>query len=405
MKSLVILGGADGSVSTYLRARELGYRTICVDMRPGAPAAEIADEFVHVSVRTPEQIAAALGDRPDIVGVLCPASDVGLPTQARLIELWGLPQRLPGSAVAASVDKSVFRGLCESVGLPSYGVVSGTPGRELVESARELRFPTLVKPVDSSGSRGVVACATPGRLTSAVNEAIAFSPSGRVIVEEHLDGRHFTIEALVVDGVVAFHAVTWRAVTPPPYFVTTAHVMPAELPDEADRHLMDMLSKICAELGYSHGPLTLDAVLGRDGTLYLIEMSARLGGNGLSELVETATGVDLVGSMIELATGGSPVLDPRPIRPSLVHMLASDRAGHLSSVEGVDEVMAMPEVLRLHLFAEKGSHVHAYEQAGYKLGYLVLSADSLWELWRAEGAARATLKFRLGAPDMAVPLP
>ncbi|PWW66671.1 ATP-grasp domain-containing protein [Actinokineospora spheciospongiae] len=405
MKSLVILGGADGAVGTYHRARELGYRTICVDFRAAAPAVAVADEFVQVSVRAPEQIAAALAGRGDIVGVLCPASDVGLATQAALIEHWDLARRLPDAAVSASMDKSVFRFLCDSLDLPSYASVAGAPGPDLVAAARRLRFPALVKPVDSSGSRGVVACATPGRLAEAFTEAIAFSPSGRVVVEEFLDGTHLTVEALVVDGQIAFHAVTSRTVTPPPFFVTTAHVMPADLPEHTDAHLVRMLTRISAELGYTHGPLTLDAVLGRDGELYLIEMAARLGGNGLSELVQAATGVDLVGAMIDLATGGTPVLSPRPIRPSLVHMLASDRAGHLVRVEGVTAVAEMPEVVRLYLFAEEGTHVHAYEQAGYKLGYLVLSADTPWELWRAEGAARAGLRFVLDAPDMAVPLP
>lgn len=405
MKTLIVLGGADGSVGTYRRARELGYRTICVDVRPSAPGVEFADEFLQVSVRAPEQIAAALLDRGDIAGVICPASDVGLPAQAWLARHWDLPHPLPEQAVAASVDKSVFRALCDRLRLPSYSSVAGVPGPELVTAARQLRFPTLVKPVDSSGSRGVVSCAGPGQLQRAFTESIAFSPSGRVLIEEHLDGTHFTVEVLIVDGLVAFHAVTERTITPPPFFVTSSHRLPAELPEDADEQLIGVLEAICAELEYRDGPLTLDAVLERDGRLYLIEMGARMGGNGLAEVIETCHGVDVIGAAIALAAGEKVIIEPKPPRPTLVHVLTSDRGGHLLRIEGVNEVRAMPEVVELTLFADDGSFVRPYEQAGYKLGYVVLTAETTAQLLEAENAVRGTLKFLLVEQDMAVPRP
>jgi biotin carboxylase len=409
-RTLVVLGGADGSVNVYRRARELRYHTICVDIRPNAPGVAVADEYLQLSVRAPERIDSALGSRTDIAGVICPASDVGLPTQAWLAKKWGLPSPLPPAAVEASVDKPVFRSVCERAGVPTYRSVSGSSGEELVEAARHLRFPALVNPVDSSGSRGVVSCADPGKLHSAVAESLTFSHRGRVVVEEHLDGRHLTIEALVVDGEIAFHAVTERTITPPPLFVTTAHLMPVELPAEVAAALPDMLAAVCAELGYRTGPLTFDAVLGRDGKLYLIEMGARMGGNGIAEVVESCYGVDLMAATMSLAVGEQPTIVSKPPTPTLVHNLASDRTGRLCGIDGVDEVRAMPEVLALHLFVHEGDLVRPYEQAGHKLGYVVVSAESVDRLWAAESAVRGTLKFRLanqgdGEQDLAVPLP
>jgi len=405
MRTLVVLGGADGSVSVYQRARELGYRTICVDIRSGAPGVVHADEFVQLSVRAPERIAAALDDRDDIVGVLCPASDIGLPAQAWLARHWNLPDPPPEAAVRASVDKPVFRALCDHLGLPSYRCVAGRPGPDLAAAAAGLRFPALVKPVDSSGSRGVVACPRPSALRSSFAESVEFSPSGRVVVEEHLDGQHFTIEVLVHRGRVVFHAVTERTITPPPYFVTTTHLLPASLPDGVDERLVGALESICDELGYRTGPMTLDAVLGRDGCLYLIEMGARMGGNGLAEVIESCYGIDLMAATIALAVGDEPVLTAHEPVPTLVHVLGSDRPGRLAAVEGVDDVLNIPEVVDLRLFAQEGTHVHAYEQAGYKLGYVVLAASSLPALLSAENAVRGTLKFRLEEHEMAVPHP
>lgn len=404
-RTIVVIGAADGSVSTYQRAAELGYRTIAVDIRPGAPGVAHADEFVQASVRAPEQIAAALLERDDIAGVLCPASDVGLRTQAWLARHWNLPDPLPVPVVRASVDKQVFRQVCARLGLPDYGSVAGEPGPALVAAAQQLRFPALVKPVDSSGGRGVVSCPGPSRLESAFAEALAHSPSGRVVVEEYVDGDHFSVEALIEGGQVAFHAVTDRAVTPPPYFVTSAHLLPAALPAQVDEQLVDMLNAVCADLGYRTGPMTLDAVLGRDGHLYLIEMGARIGGNGLAEAVAACHGVDLVAGSIAAAVGEPLRPEPHEPRPTLVHLLTSDRAGHLTAIEGVEEVRAMPEVVRLSLFAEPGDHVRPYEQAGYKLGQVVLCADTPAALREAEAKVRGMVRFLLGEQHVAVPMP
>lgn len=405
MRTLVVLGGADGSVSVYQRARGLSYRTICVDIRPSAPGVLHADEFLQLSVRAPERIAAALAGREDIVGVLCPASDVGLPALAWLTRHWDLPARLPDLAMRASVDKSVFRDVCAELDLPGYRAVSGTPDDELVKRARELRFPALVKPVDSSGSRGVVSCGGPGALRSAFAESVAFSPTGKLVVEEYLTGMHLTVEVLMCGGRVAFHAVTERTITPPPYFVTTVHLAPAELPSGVDAELVRMLEAVCERIDYSDGPLTLDAVLGRDGRLYLVEMVARMGGNGLAELIEACYGVDIMTAVMATAVGDEPVLAARQPLPTLVHVFGADRAGRLAEVCGLDEVRAHPAVVDLRMFVEEGSFVRAYEQAGYKLGYAVLQSSTMDELRDATEAVRGALKFRFDEVAQPVPQP
>jgi biotin carboxylase len=396
--SLLLLGAADGAVPTYHRAAKLGYRTICVDIQPGAPAVPLADEYLHISTRAPEQVAAALVGRDDIVGVLAPARDIALPAQRWLARHWGLPDPVSEGAVAASADKSVFRAVCDRLGFPTYGSVGGPVGPELRAAALGLRFPTLVKPVDSTGSRGVVPCGEPGGLTVAIRQAIEHSPSGRVVVEEHLAGEHLTVEALVARGRVIFQAVSTRTITAPPYFITATQLLPAELSPEIDQRLTAMLNQLCAELGYVSGPLNLDAVLSDDGELYLIEMGARSGGNGLAELIETSCGVDLLAAAIGLAVGEHVVVAPREPKPALLEVLAADRPGTLTAVHGIAEVKALPEFVDLRLFVEPGDHVRPYTQAAHKVGYVVLSAPTPARLRAAAAVVARTVRVEVAAP-------
>ena len=398
MTSLVVLGAADGAVPTYQRAAKLGYRTICVDVQPGAPGVPLADEYLHISTRAPEQVAAALAGRKDIVGVLAPASDIALPSQRWLARHWDLPDPVSEQAVLASADKSVFRQVCERLGFPTYGAAAGAVGPELRAAALRLRFPTLVKPVDSTGSRGVVPCGEPGGLTAAVRAAIEHSPSGRVVVEEHVTGEHLTVEAVVQAGRVIFHAVSTRTLTAPPYFITAEQLLPADLPPETDHRLVTMLDKLCAELGYVSGPLNLDVVLAPDGELYFIEVGARTGGNGLAELIETMCGVDTLSATIALAVGERVTLTPRTPRPVMLRVIAADRPGNLVAVHGIRQVTAMPEVVDLRLFAQRGDLVRPYTQAAHKVGYVVLSAATAADLRAAAAVVDRTLRVELATP-------
>lgn len=400
-RSLVILGGSASTAGIYQRASKLGYRTIAVDPRP---AVELADEYLTISCRAPERVAAALADRADIAGVLC-AGDAGLAARAALTRHWGLADQLPESAVRVSVDKAEFRRLCDRVGLPTYGWVSGRPGPDLLARARHLRYPAVVKPVDGSGGRGVAPCASPAALPLAVAEAVAHSASGHVQVEESVGGTHLTVEALVRDGAVVFHAVSERTLTPPPFFVTCSHLLPVALPEGTDAALLGMLTTICAAIGYRRGPLTMDAVLGHDGWVYPVDLSVRTGGNGLPEAIESAYGVDVTGAAIAFAAGEKVSLAPRPPRRTLVHLLSSDRPGTLTDVEGAADVRAMPEVIDLQLFIAAGSRVEPYERSDHKLGQVVLSSGTATALRAVESRVSTMLRFRLAEQDMPVPLP
>jgi biotin carboxylase len=399
--ALVILGAPAHTAGVYQRASKLGYRTIAVDTHP---AVELADEYLAISCRAPERIAAALPNRTDIAGVLC-TSDSGLAARAELTRLWDLADRLPESAVRPSVDKSEFRRVCERLGLPLYHWVSGRLEPDLLERARHLRYPAVVKPADGAGGRGVAPCAGPAGLPRALAEALAHSPSGRVQVEEFVSGTHLTVAALVRDGAVVFHAVSERTLTPPPLFVTRSHLLPAALPAGTDTVLVEMLTAICAEIGYRRGPLTVNAVLGQDGAVYPIDMSVRTSGDGLPEAIESAYGVDVIGAAIAMAAGAEVSVKPRPARPTLVHLLSADRPGTLTGIEGAAAVLAMPEVVDLQLFTAPGDRVEPYERADRRLGQVVLSGDSATALRVAESCVSTMVRFGLAEQDMPVPLP
>jgi biotin carboxylase len=251
----------------------------------------------------------------------------------------------------------------------------------------------VVKPTDSAGSRGIRLVRDRPALPWAIDDALRISPTCTAILEECVHGSHHTLEGFVTDGRLAFAALTTRTITDPPYLVTTSHSMPHGLPEPVCRRILDAVQTVCALLRFGTGPVDVDVVVELDGTVHLIEIGARVGGSGLTELIRLAYGADLVEASINAALGLPVDLEPRhePRHGRLV-ILGSDRDGVVTAIRGEARVRAMPELAALRLVTAPGREVRAYRYAAAKLGYAILVADDVPAL----DAARATFADRLG---------
>ncbi|MDN5895168.1 MAG: ATP-grasp domain-containing protein [Nocardioides sp.] len=372
MRSLVVLGGADGAIPTLEAAHRVGLHTICVDQRTDAPAVSHADEFLSISTHAVDELVSVLTHRPDVCGVTSPASDVNLPTCAALARRLGLPSGLSADALRASVDKGFFRSVCDGQGLPGPGYVQG-PAAEVVASAASLATPVIVKPTDSSGGRGIAVCTTHQGLPQAVAEAAEHSRSGVVIVEEYFEGDHYTAEAILCDDEIRIFALGRRTLTPQPHFVTLEHRMPSCAALTAD--VRRQLSRVCRALGYRWGALNADVLVRPSGDVVLIEMGARPGGNGSAELLGHVHGLDLTEAFVQMSVGDTPTLVCGAPRHALFHAFGAPTAGKLLALEGVEEIESMPEVAELVLAANPGEFVEPYHRAGAKVGYVLVTAD------------------------------
>ncbi|MGA4989387.1 ATP-grasp domain-containing protein [Nonomuraea bangladeshensis] len=365
MRRLVILGGSDGTVSAFRAARRLGLATICVDMRQDAPGVAEADEFLHVSTRDVPAVAAALRDRDGLAGLLAPGSDINLPSLVELARLLGLPCGLTDATLRASTDKLFFREVCERLGLPGPSYCADDYWAGDADLALRPPLPVIVKPVDSGSSRGITICREPGELPAAIAYAKEVSPSGRALIEELLTGEDLCAEAMLQDGRIALLGLS-RRVTAPPAVVAVGHDM-APADDVLEKEVVRQLERVCADLGYRDGPLNVDLFVD-GGQVTLVEMGARIGGNGLGEALGLMHGVDTVEATVRLAIGERPDLTPARRVPAHVRVLRAPTEGTLVSIDGLE---SLPDGAEVVMVAKPGDHVVPYTECRAKLGYVV----------------------------------
>ena len=189
------------------KAKELGYYVICAAVGGDLPGKEAADEFYFVST-TDKYAILDLARRKEVDGILAYGTDVAASTAAYVSERLHLPTN-PYDAVKVLTNKGKFRKFMTQRGYltPKYGAFSDK------EQAREflttMELPVILKPVDSSGSKGVAVIRSNEEFDLRYDEAMSYSLSGCVIIEEYIvkEGYQIDGDGFVRDGKIEFLGV------------------------------------------------------------------------------------------------------------------------------------------------------------------------------------------------------
>ncbi|MDR2482741.1 MAG: ATP-grasp domain-containing protein [Treponema sp.] len=406
-KQLIILGAGVMQGPAIRLAREMGLETIALDADPQATCASLADRFERIDLKDKEAIEAlgrslieaADGD-PRRVGIMTAGTDFSS-SAAWAAERLGLPG-IPYEAALNASDKERMRRCFKAAGLPSpeFLILEAAPGRDF---SLPFPYPAVVKPVDNMGARGCRRADSPQALEAAAASALAFSRSGRVIVEEYMEGPEFSVDALIFQGRITICGLADRHIYFPPYFIEMGHTMPAALDMPQAESLLEVFCRGAEALGLT-GPSSVGAAKGDikltpQGPM-IGEIAARLSGGYMSGWTfPYASGVEVTRGAIRLALGEAPG-DLTPRR----QWTCAERAfisipGRVRTVWGLKEAEAMPYVKNLFARTGEGSRVRFPENNVTKCGNIIAAApDRLTAVSAAEDAAR-TILIRLEAPD------
>lgn len=374
--SLLVLGAGEEQVAIYQEARRRGLPTVGVDMRADRPGIALADEFLQISTTDHHAIAEALRGRR-IAGVVSTAADTCLESWHHLSVELGAPWRFPAAAARVSMDKAAFHRLAAAHGIPSYRWVQSDDPIAVADAVRSFRFPVVCKPADASGGRGVHRADSPSEVDGALEYAARHSPRGQVITEEVLTGRNLTVNVFLRSGELVLSLITEKHVLPGPGFLIGGHTGPAELDEVTEKALLDDAHRLCLAFDLLDGPANFDVILAEDGTRYVLEVGARMSGNGFPSMAVAVSEVDWMAALVDLATGGPPPPMPGRSRPVRLQVLTSPLAGPGSvvAVGGLERVSALPGVAAVEVFVAPGDPVHPFTEAGRKLGWIVVEAD------------------------------
>lgn len=369
MKRLLVLGAGPFQLGGICKAKELGHEVITLDYLPENIGHKYSDDCVICSTTDREGVLKAAMEL-SVDGICTFSSDVAIPTVGYVCETLCLPG-VSAKVAETMAAKDRFRAFLAKVGLNHPRFTSGTMLDDILSNIDRLRPPVLFKPIDTSGSRGVIRVDnfTEDTLEHAFNYARSFSRSGCVCVEEFLNGVEVGGDGVLIDGRLAFVSITHKHLNG---YVVTGHSLPTNINETEQVHVVKQLEDCCRALGYNNGPLNFDVIVGVD-RVTVLEMSARNGGNGLPAVIQRSTGVDVEQAAINMALGMKPDLTVHgPSRGSGSLVFGHPEAGVLRHISSRNSIMAeVPEVYDLYLTVEPGGLVSTFEHNGNMLGYVL----------------------------------
>ena len=203
MKKILILGAMEMHLPLIKRAQEFGHYVITCDYIPEAPGHKIADECYFEST-TDLDAVLRLARKLQIDSIMTYNSDPAAPTAAFVAE----KLQLPGNsyqAVKTMSEKDLFRSFLHKNGLNCPKFISFDKCSRSPEIPQDY-YPVIVKPVDSSGSKGCTVVYKHEDLFCALEAALEKSRCGRCIVEEYIepDGKQLHGDGFIKNGKVEF---------------------------------------------------------------------------------------------------------------------------------------------------------------------------------------------------------
>lgn len=392
-KRILILGGTAIQEPMIRLAKEQGHYVITCDNRPDNPAHVLADEYHDVSITDPEAVLQ-LARELHVDAVVNYILEAGIQSAAYVHEQMGLPTS-PYASVRILSNKRLFRQFLADNGfavprlLTCSSVEEGVSRfADMIRDSR-ISFPVVVKPCDLWGSRGVTCVSDAASLSEALAYAFSNSRGSDVIIEEFVepDGCPLEGDAFAVDGRLTTHV--WGDVYPdaeaPNPITPVTYCYPSARPESQLKALDDELQRLMSLLGMRTNAYNIEARIGRNGKVYLMEVAPRNGSNATTEVTSFATGCDIMAGTLRAALG-DPCFDlvDRPCRgfwsSYIVH---TNQEGTYRGL-WLDDDFRKNNFVRYTPFVKAGDKVHPYSGTNCSVGMLIARFNTREELdcWR-----------------------
>lgn len=403
MKTLLLLGGSEQQIVAIEEAKNRGYKTVLCDYLLDNPGQRHADAFYPVST-TDKNAVLDIAVREHVDGVLAYASDPAAPTAAYVAECLGLPGN-PLESVEVLCNKDKYRAFLLSNGFNSPEArfyKSLAPANVDLETG-VLSLPVLVKPSDSSGSKGISLVREPFELPAAFEAALLRSRAGVVVVEEFVEKSGYQIagDGLSINGQLSFTCFgndhfDRDGANP---FVPVAASFPSIFPERVLLKVREEIQRLITLLGMKTCLYNFDIRIGKDEKVYLMEVAPRSGGNYIPQIIKHATGVDLVACAVKAAMGEPVEANGRGFTNGYwaYYAVHSKVGGVLDSVN----LKLSPgfSIVENHLISQKGDQVSRFVGSNATLGCLVMSFDSSTRMLDMLDNPDSWLQVKLGEVD------
>lgn len=400
-KTLLIIGAGVEQIPAITLAKKMGLYVITSDLNPNAPGFKYANNYFIASTYDSEQtVKEAIRFNKNvrkINGVITIASDIPL-TVAKTAKALGLPGNTIETATLAQ-DKLLMKEHFRNYGVPIPYFIQIQNKNQLKKIVKERDFPLVIKPPDSRGARGVLLLNKNTNIDWAYEYSKSFSPTGRIMIEEFLEGPQISTESFIYDNFSITPGIADRNYgylnKYSPFIIENGGTVPSQLPQTVQDAVKKTAELAASVLGIKRNSAKGDMVFTKTGPK-VIEIAARIsGGYYATNEIPLVTGVNLVKHVIEVSLGIKPDLSELIPKNKMViiQRYFFPKPGLIKEITNISKVKKLAFVKLLNIYVKSNDIIGKIENHPGRAGVLIVSGKNYQEALENAKKIQKLIKF------------
>lgn len=381
MNKILILGGKPiGSCEIVKKAKEKGLYTIVTDFlnKNESPAKRIADENWNISTADINILSKKIKEE-DISAVITGVHEFNIERKIELCTLNKLSQYCTIEQWNICENKKRFKELCSKFDID----IAKTYTINDIQN-KNIEFPVIVKPTDSSGSRGFSICNNYDDLEQGINFAKKYSDN--ILIEEFIEHEACIIHYTAIDGKIYFSGMSDKhsQILNDGASVMAIQTFPSIETEMYLKNINSKAIKMFENIGVKNGPIWIEAFRDLNSNRFIFnEMGYRLGGSMTNYPVKHFYGIDQLELLIDNSLGNKYIYENKQWKPTTkkycilpIHL----KKGKINKIENLDKIKNLQNVNAVVLVHDIGDEIENWGTAQQVFCYLHIKYNNTIEL-------------------------
>ena len=288
---LMILGASSLQLAAYNKCKSKGIKTIACDYYEDAIGKTVADKSFLASTFDFEACyQVALANKVD--GVLTLGTDQPVYTVTAIQEKLALQSFFSLETALKVTNKKKMKETFVENNIPCNK--SKIINRNDNLTNLDLKFPLVIKPIDSQGQRGIYKVHSIEEIKEKIDLSLSFSKSDDLLLEEYYPSDEICMSGYVVNNKLYLLSITDRLTfeIEEHIGISYGHRFPSKYSNYY-QEIEKLSQKIVSDFKILNGPVYFQMLIGDEG-LKVNEIACRIGGAYEAYLIPELCGVDIL---------------------------------------------------------------------------------------------------------------
>ncbi|WP_017753913.1 ATP-grasp domain-containing protein [Calidifontibacillus oryziterrae] len=277
---------------------------------------------------------------------------------------------------------------------PAYSIIEKDTQLPLKRLPKNLDYPVMVKCATSTGSKDVLFCDNLTDLQKNIAYLKERNIEETIIIEEYIIGDQYLVEVLVYNEQIFTAAVVQQEITRGKRFIITGYGVLAEVDDDLEQEIRNIVESITASLNIKYGAYHLELRQTEKG-LKLIEINPRISGGAMNKMIHAAFGYSLVEETIKMLIGEVPTLNKRINNFVYTQHVTVKKKGVLEKVTGRAKARRTPGVVEVYVKPRRGTVLIPPMSMGHRYAYVIAIGDTMKKARKIAKEAAKLIKFHI----------